>query len=529
MTLKNYAPYLLIATLVILVCWPSLSGDFIFDDNHLIKNNSYIKDLHSLSSYLAQEDGIIDKEKNPNLHTGFYRPLLNFTYFLDFKLWGMNAHGFRLTNALLHLICSILIFQMLLYLKINTLPAFLGSVFFALHPTATESVSMIVCRNNLLVTIFCITSFMFYRISLSKRKWFLFPSSLFFGLGLFSKEVAVMLLPIIFLSNRFLSEKQDNWKQEAVSYMPFLAIVMVYFFLRAQVTGAFLSPIAGQNLEVRLLFLPYIITYNIFIIVLPLGLHSFYIQYPSSFFQCAVLGSYIIFVLLVIVLWKLRSKKFVLFSVSAFFVALFPVLNIVPMASQLLVTMRWVYFPLAFLTIAVAYSIQSLLSVNKIRFIAISGLTAILVYFAMYSYILNNTLWKDQRSFLQIEVLTFNNILFADTLAEVLQSERKYEEAEILYLASLKAFPQKAEIYINYSSLLIDTKRAKDAIEYLERSKSLIMTNTKHCQWLNNMGVACDRVNYKICALKHLTHAVQLCPDNANYRINLEIIKGKSP
>lgn len=529
MNSKKYLPYILIIILVFVVCWPSLSGDFIFDDNHLIKNNPYIQNLHSLSSYLAQEDGITTKEKDPHLHTGFYRPLLNFTYFLDFKLWGMKAQGFRLTNVLLHLICSLLIFQMLIYLKIDIFPAFLGAVFFALHPTATESVSMIVCRNNLLATIFCISSFLLYRSSRLNRTWFLLPSALFFGLGLLSKEIAVMMLPILFLYNRFLAEKPEDWKREAVSYLPFLALLVVYFFLREQAIGTFLSPIAGQNLETRFIFVPYVIAYNIFLILLPSGLHSFYIQYPSSFFQCAVLGSYLFLILLTIILWKLRSEKFILFSVSAFFIALFPVLNIVPVASFSLVTMRWLYFPFAFLIIAIAYSIQLFLSVKKIRFVATSGLIAVLMYFAVYSYLLNDTLWKDQRSFLHHEVLTFNNILFADTLAETFQSEEKYYEAELLYRKSLKAFPKKAEIYINYASLLIDTGRAKDAIQYLERSKLLIMTSSRRCQWFNNMGVAYDHVNNKSFALKNLTHAVQLCPDDANYRRNLKIISEKIP
>lgn len=529
MTLKKYQPYILIIFLVILVYWPSFSGDFIFDDLSLIKNNPYIQNLHSLSSYLAQEDGITDKEENPHLHTGYYRPLLNFTYFLDFKLWGMNAQGFRLTNVLLHLICSLLIFQMLIYLRIDIMPAFLGSVFFALHPTATETVSMIVCRNNLLATIFCITSFMFYRGSLLNRKWLLHLSALFFGLGLLSKEISVMLLPILFLYNRFFAEKKEGWKREVVSYLPFLVLLTVYFFLRAQVIGTLVSPIAAQNFETRFLFAPYIIVYNIFLILFPWGLHSFYIQYPSSFFQSAVIGSYLFIILLVIMFWKLRSEKFILFPVFAFVVALFPVLNIVPVASHSLVTMRWLYFPLAFLIIAVAYFIQSLLSVRKIRFVALSGMIALLVYFTGYSFVLNDTLWKDQRSFLQIEVMSFNNIMFADALAEALQSEGENDKAEVLYRISLKAFPHKAEIYINYASLLIDTGRATEAIKYLESSESLIMTNSRRCQWFNNMGAACDRVNDQSCALKHLTQAVQLCPDDANYKKNLEIIKEKSP
>jgi hypothetical protein len=48
---------------------------------------------------MAQEDGIGDKADYPNLHTGFYRPLLNVSYFIDYKIWGMKAFGFRLSNC----------------------------------------------------------------------------------------------------------------------------------------------------------------------------------------------------------------------------------------------------------------------------------------------------------------------------------------------------------------------------------------------------------------------------------------------
>ena len=51
-------------------------------------------------------------------------------------------------------------------------------------------------------------------------------------------------------------------------------------------------------------------------------------------------------------------------------------------------------------------------------------------------------------------------MLFADTLAETLHNEKKYHEAESLYIIALNAFPNKAEIFINYSALLIDTGRA---------------------------------------------------------------------
>lgn len=513
-----------------IVYWPSLSGDFIFDDNSLIKNNPYVKELHSVSSYLTQEDGITDRTAPPgHLHTGYYRPLLNVSYYIDYKIWGMKAFGFRLTNIILHLICCLLIFQLLIALKIDRNAALLGSLFFALHPTDTESISLIVSRNNLLVTIFSLLSFMLYVKSRQGRLTDLFTSAVFFGLALLSKETALMIIPVFFLWNRLMVTENKGLMKEMGGYLPFLFLAAIYLILRSQVIGAFTSPIASTNSMTRLYFVPYIIASDFLLAFFPFGLHSFYETYPGSYFGYQAIISYIFLLLLSIALWKLRNKRLLVFSISAFVVILFPVLNLIPFASPSIVTMRWLYFPLALLSVAVAYSIQILISHERIKFVGLSILSILFLYFAVYTYTLNGTLWKNQRSFLNIEVLQFHNVLFADALAEALQSEGKNDEAEALYRASLKAFPQKSEIYVNYSSLLIDTGRATEAIQYLERSKSLIMTSVQRCQWFNNMAVACDRVHDQACALMHFTQAVQLCPDDANYRKNLEIIKEKSP
>ena len=115
-------------------------------------------------------------------------------------------------------------------------------------------------------------------------------------------------------------------------------------------------------------------------------------------------------------------------------------------------------------------------------------------------------------------------MLFADTLAETLHNEKKYHEAESLYIIALNAFPNKAEIFINYSALLIDTGRAEDAKKYLTKAKSLIMTNSKRCEWFNNMGVACHHQKQTQCALENLNQAVKGCPDNPVFKNNLQAI-----
>jgi tetratricopeptide (TPR) repeat protein len=525
MILKNYVPHLLITLLVILVCWPSLSGDFIFDDNSLIKNNPYVTSLHSLSSYLAQEDGIVDKADKAHLHTGFYRPLLNFSYFIDYKIWGMKAFGFRLTNIFLHLICCLLIFQLLICLKIDRLAALFGTIFFAIHPTDTESVSMIVCRNNLLVTIFSILSLIFYIESRRSRWLLLFISSLFFCLALLSKEVAVMMIPIFFLYNKSIDAENPGLAKEIVSYLPFLFLMTFYLILRSQVIGAFTSPIASEAFLIRLYLIPYVIASNFLLVFFPFGLHSFYVKYPGFYFGYKIIISYIFFLLLVIAMWKLRNKTLLIFSIAAFIISMFPVMNLIPIASPSIIAMRWLYFPLSFLAIAVAYLLQTAMALGEKRFITLSAISIIFVYLGTYAYVLNDTLWKNQRSFLNIEVLHFKNVLFADTLAEALYDEKKYDEAENLYVIALDAFPNKAETSINYSALLIDTGRAEDAKKYLTKAKALIMNSFERCEWFNNMGVACLHQKQIQCAQENLNQAIKYCPNNPVFKKNLQIVK----
>jgi tetratricopeptide (TPR) repeat protein len=224
-------------------------------------------------------------------------------------------------------------------------------------------------------------------------------------------------------------------------------------------------------------------------------------------------------------MWKLRKIPLLIFSITAFLIAMFPVLNLIPTASPLIKTMRWLYFPLAFLTIAVAYLLQTVIAIEKKRFIALSAIAIIFVYWGIYAYVLNDTLWKNQRSFLNIEVLHFKNVLFTATLAEALHDEKKYDEAENLYVIALGAFPNKAETYINYSALLIDTGRAEDAKKYLTKAKSLLMTSFERCEWFNNMGLTCLHQKQIQCAQENLNQAVKYCPDNPVFKKNLQIVE----
>jgi len=115
---------------------PTFSGQFILDDKPLVKNNLLIREFNNPTLYLFQEDGV--SEKSPSgYHTGYYRPLVNVFYTLDYKMWRMNPSGFRTTNLILHLLTCIMLYQLLRQMLGKTFTPFLVALLFGLHPVNT--------------------------------------------------------------------------------------------------------------------------------------------------------------------------------------------------------------------------------------------------------------------------------------------------------------------------------------------------------------------------------------------------------
>ena len=111
-----------------------------------------------------------------------------------------------------------------------------------------------------------------------------------------------------------------------------------------------------------------------------------------------------------------------MFSVLSFHVIIFTTLNIIPTSAISLVSMRWIYFPMAFLAIMFAQLIRRCL--KKKRFVVTGALCAMFAYFGAYSYMLNANLWKNESSFYGQEVLNFGNYYYAGGLAENLLEQK---------------------------------------------------------------------------------------------------------
>lgn len=515
-----YLPHLILCFVIIIVYIPTFSGQFILDDHPLVNENPFVKKRQPFISYFLQEDGILAHDRVEDYHSGYYRPLINISYFFDYKIWGMEASGFRISNLIFHLITCLLLFHVLSKYFTNSISVFFAVLLFGVHPVNTEAVSWISSRNNILVSLFALLSFHFYSLEIEKRKAMCnFLSLLFFVLALLSKEFAVMLLPILFLSNRFKIVKAQTVSKEFMGYIPYSFILALYFWLRWAVTQSALSPSLSENILQRLIFSPYLILYNLKLIFFPYGLHSIIIGYPKTVIGWQLLAGFTGIVIIAWVLWQYRTKKIILFSVFSFLLSLFPILNIIPTSAVSLISMRWLYFPQMFLVFFYSFAITRLLQWRKVPFKII--LSAIIISLASYAYWLNHFFWHDEWSFFHKEVIDRNNLIYAGGLAEMYYDRKDFHTAEKNYRLAIQYAPHKARNYLNYSAMLLDIKKPNEALIYLDKARSLKMSPKMKGQLYNNQGMAYFQMGKLDEAVQLFNRAIKYSPNEPGFWANL--------
>ena len=198
----------------------SLKNSFIWDDHTVIVNNNFVKSWNNLPrlfnrTYLTK-DSDMEYLGKKDIGSGefTYRPVVTFTYFLDYSFWKLNPFGYHFTNLILHILNAGLLFVLISLIAGNWVVALLASLFFALHPANTEAVNVISFREDLLAFLFYVSALIFYIKSRGeeagrRRIYFYLSSLLSFGLALFSKEMSVTF-PVILLGYDYLLGKRPK-------------------------------------------------------------------------------------------------------------------------------------------------------------------------------------------------------------------------------------------------------------------------------------------------------------------------------
>jgi protein O-mannosyl-transferase len=181
--------------LVLAAYVPVLSAGFIWDDDLHVSNNPVLPRATGLRSIWLEPAA-----------TPQYYPLVHTTFWLEYRLWGLHAFGYHLTNVFLHAANVVLLWCVLRRLAVPG--AFWAAVLFAVHPVQVESVAWISERKNVLSALFYLLGFLAWlrfwppeeRDPRPAGRWIYYPLTLLLLLAaLLSKTVACSLPAVLLL------------------------------------------------------------------------------------------------------------------------------------------------------------------------------------------------------------------------------------------------------------------------------------------------------------------------------------------
>lgn len=257
----TFASFLIIALTIIIVFGKvtKLGYTWLDDINIIGPESQFIKDIKNIPSAFLQ-DAFISSGK-PSY---FYRPFLVTSFILDAQYCHQNISCFHLINLVIHIFFSFLFFIFLQMMGVIKRFALLLTIIFALHPTIISAVAWIPGRNDSLLGLFFLSSFIFYMLwQQYKNKYFLLIHTLLFNFALYTKETAVML-PILIILYHFFVRRKSLFKKSFIYFYPFWIIsYLIWGGLRAyairNATYLVLKNLSTENFPGILLYIGKII------------------------------------------------------------------------------------------------------------------------------------------------------------------------------------------------------------------------------------------------------------------------------
>lgn len=319
--------------------------------------------------------------------------LLSFA--LDRALHGTNAAGFHLTNVALHALNAVLLARLLARAGMTAVSSMLAALLWALVPRLTEAVAWISGRTDVLATTFVLAALLI-RGDQALRRW---AAALFLLLGLLSKEVSVAgLCALVALE---LTATSETFARRLARALPYLTAGGLYAALRLNAIGTGTADVDVGLRERLPAVLEAVGRYTISV-GLPwlTDTHAGRVLEPEM--PYAVFGGVVLAGGLGCAIWKRRSLAAVrgnaLVGCILFVVGIALVVHVVPIPLIVVSSDRFLYLPLAGLTLATAPGLAIALARSLSPRVRVPGLIGLIGSFAIVSAI-HTSRWSDEIAF----------------------------------------------------------------------------------------------------------------------------------
>jgi hypothetical protein len=486
-----------VATLVVASVVPYLNtfpNDFVYDDTQRIVENRMIEDWHRWIDILRYST----------------RPIRNLTFLVDFHLWGLNPPGWHLTNILLHVCTTLLVFSLLRRLIVEGRdgggvggdPVWIawGAAFlFALHPVHTEAVTSISNRQEMLMSIFLLLSLLLY----DRKTWTTYLGSLvMLAIALGSKQFAI-IGPLLWLLRDLWCERSPITTTVRKN-LPRYAVVLVLAGVLHKSIPLRLpeQPLAAQPPATVFFTISWAFQYYLRLLVWPRHLSADVYSPFRHHVDLAVILGWSTFVLL---LWAIRrdysSRGILGFACAGFLLSWLPFSNIVPLVR--IVAERYLYFPSMWMTLGLSY-----------------GLYRISASLQRLGYP-RRSKGVFERRLVFLSALVLVGSLYA---VRTLSRNREWRSAETLWTAAVRTDPSSFSAQYNLGNCLLEAGRPQQALTHQRRAVALAPTSVRA---RNNLGLTLLRIGDYREAREAFEEALRIDPDHVSTLFNMACVSSR--
>jgi len=469
-------------------------------------------------------------------HSGNWHPFTWLSHMLDCQLFGLKPGMHHLTNLLLHITNTLLLFLLLQRMTGKLWQSAFLAALFGLHPLHSESVAWVSERKDVLSTFFWMLTVGFYlryveRPGLSRYLLVL----LFFALGLMAKPMLVTLPFVLLLIDywplgrlRFSKScKESNLhiqKSQAFRLVwekaPFFALSAASSFVTvlAQQEGKLVESLHAVPLKMRIANA--LVSYESYIakMIWPQDLAVFY-PLPETIPMWKTAAAGLLLICLSIVLIR-AWRRFPYLGVGWLWYlgTLVPVIGLVHVGGQAMAN-RYTYIPFVGLFMLIAWGLPDLLGRWHYRTIALGILGVVVLAVLMECTRLQLRHWENSVALWKHTAnVTDNNYSAHSMLAAALVERGRFEEAIASASTSLKIKHDFAEACNNLGLALCKQGKLDEGIVSFAKA---IQIKPGYAKAHNNLGSALARQGNLNKAVVHFSEALRIDPNLANAQIGI--------
>jgi len=495
-------------------------------------------------------------------HFHMWHPLTTITHMLDYQLFGLNPLGHHLVSLLLHIVNTMLLFQILVNMTGSIWTSAFVAAVFVLHPIQVESVAWAAERKTVLSGLFWLltmAAYIRYTRKPSAGRYILLL--LVFGLCILTKPVVVTLPAALLLLDywpldrvkwsrqikRLPKEKDQQevsvWRLiiEKIPLFVLSAILSAITFAVQQQGGAVIT-LEKWPLDIRIanMFVSYI--RYIGKVIWPSRLAVLYPSLRSNLPKATVGICVLLFILIsAFSIYIGRRRKYIAMGWLWYVGTLVPVIGLVQAGVQAMAN-RYMYIPMLGLLIIIAWAVKDFVA-NRPRCKKIMAVLAAVVLLS--AIILTRTqvrYWRNSMALFEYALKVTENNATAENnygallfeagrldeavlhlskavrisqsffearynLGQSLLKQGKPSEAIACFNELIKHKQDSAQVYYHLAMALIMQKKYDDAIEYLDKSLTLDPQFSEAHREIGTLLLARGKINE---AIPHLNEALRM-------------------